>query len=56
MTHTKRGDDVICGRNSHIFVHEVGAASILSGVILNPVDSKDDVEGTHWVFPGLSGL
>ncbi|MCI9509085.1 MAG: low-specificity L-threonine aldolase [Angelakisella sp.] len=48
MTHTKRGDDVICGRNSHVFVHEVGAASILSGVILNPVDSKDDV-----IYPGL---
>ncbi len=48
MTHTKRGDDVICGRNSHIFVHEVGAAAVLSGVILNVVDSQDDV-----IYPGL---
>ncbi len=43
MTHTKRGDDVICGRNAHVFVHEVGAAAVLSGVILNPVDSPDDI-------------
>ena len=48
MTHTKRGDDVICGRNAHVFVHEVGAAAVLSGVILNVVDSQDDV-----IYPGL---
>ena len=48
MTHTKRGDDVICGRNAHVFVHEVGAAAVLSGVILNPVDSPDDI-----IYPEL---
>ena len=48
MTHTKRGDDVICGRNAHVFVHEVGAAAVLSGVILDPVDSPDDI-----IYPEL---
>lgn len=47
MTHTRRGDDVICGRNSHIFVHEVGAAALLSGVTLNVVDSEDDIIYPH---------
>lgn len=47
MTHTRRGDDVICGRNSHVFVHEVGAAAILSGVTLNVVDSPDDIIHPH---------
>ena len=48
MTHTRRGDAVVCGRNSHIFTHEVGAAAVLSGVLLDPVDSKDDV-----IYPDL---
>ena len=43
MTHTRRGDDVICGRDSHIFVHEVGAAAVLSGVTLNTVESPDGI-------------
>lgn len=47
MTHTRRGDDVVCGKNSHIFVHEVGAAAVLSGVILNTVESEDDIIHPH---------
>lgn len=47
MTHTRRGDDVVCGKNSHVFVHEVGAAAILSGVILNTVESEDDIIHPH---------
>lgn len=47
MTHTRRGDDVVCGKNSHIFVHEVGAAAILSGVTLNTVESEDDIIHPH---------
>lgn len=37
MSQTKRGDEVIVSRDSHIFCHEVGAASVLSGVLLNTV-------------------
>lgn len=43
MTHTRRGDAVVCGRNAHVLVHEVGASAILSGVTLDPVDSPDDI-------------
>lgn len=43
MSHTKRGDDVICLRKSHVYEHECGASSILSGVMLNPVDSADGI-------------
>lgn len=35
MTHTRRGDEVIASRDAHIFVHEVGAPAVLSGVTLN---------------------
>ena len=48
MTHTRRGDAVICGRNSHVYVHEVGASAVLAGVTLDPVDSRDDI-----IYPGL---
>ena len=28
MTHTRRGDEVICSENAHIVIHEVGAMTI----------------------------
>ncbi len=31
MGHTKRGDEIIVGRESHIVTHEVGATALLSG-------------------------
>ncbi len=43
MTHTRRGDDVICLRRCHINQHEVGAAGVLSGVTLNLVDTPDGI-------------
>jgi len=42
MVHTKRGDEVILGKNSHIVVHEVGGAAILSGVSYSVVNNPDD--------------
>ena len=38
---------VICGRNAHVLVHEVGASAVLSGVTLDPVDSPDDIIHPH---------
>ena len=32
MGHTKRGDEIIVGRESHIVTHEAGATALLSGV------------------------
>ncbi len=42
MTHTVRGDEMIVSSNSHIIVHEVGAAAVLSGIRVNPIECKDD--------------
>jgi threonine aldolase len=39
MTHTGRGDEVLCGRPCHIQEHEVGAAAALSGVTLVTLDA-----------------
>jgi len=41
MAHTKRGDEVILGQNSHIVAHEVGGAAILSGVSYRIVNNAD---------------
>jgi len=43
MIFTRRGDEVILGKNSHIVVHEVGAAAVLSGVSYCMVDNADDM-------------
>ncbi len=43
MTHTARGDDVVCLKESHVYQHECGAAALLSGVTLNLVDSSDGI-------------
>jgi len=42
MTHTSRGDEIICGCESHVFVHEVGAAAVLSCVSMNTVKNPDN--------------
>jgi len=42
MAHTKRGDEVILGQNSHIVAHEVGGAAILSNVSYRIVNNPDD--------------
>lgn len=42
MVHTKLGDEIIVGANSHIVQHEVGAAARLSGVSYSVVDNPDD--------------
>ena len=38
MSQTRRGDEIIAGANSHICMHEVGAAAVLSGVTVRQVD------------------
>ena len=43
MAHTRRGDEIILGRNSHIVEHEVGAAAILSNVSFRVVANEDDM-------------
>lgn len=43
MAQTKRGDEVIVSDESHIFVHEVGAAAVLSAVTLRQVQFEDGI-------------
>ncbi len=43
MTHTVRGDEMIVSSGSHIVVHEVGAAAILSGVMVRAIPCEDDM-------------
>lgn len=43
MTHTARGDEIIVGAESHIFMHEVGAAAVLSGVNLRSIEFHNAV-------------
>jgi len=42
MAHTKRGDEIIVGANSHIVAHEVGGAAILANVSYRIVNNPDD--------------
>lgn len=39
LTHTGRGDEVICDRSSHIYDAEVGGLAVLSGVQARPLES-----------------
>ncbi len=43
MTHTRRGDEVIASADCHIFMHEVGAAAVLSSVTLRQLSYPDGV-------------
>jgi len=48
MTHTKRGDEIIVGANSHIKNYEVGAAAVLASVsyhLVNETHGFLDIEG-----------
>ncbi|WP_432401281.1 low-specificity L-threonine aldolase [Wukongibacter sp. M2B1] len=41
LTHTRRGDEVILEANSHIVMHEVGAASVIAGVHIRTVEGEN---------------
>ncbi len=43
FTHTKRGDEVIVDRNSHIVLHEVGASAVIAGVQLREYISQNGI-------------
>ena len=39
FTHTRRGQEVIIGKNNHIVVHEVGASAVIAGVQLRTLET-----------------
>jgi threonine aldolase len=61
LTHCRRGDEVIVGDDSHIVVHEVGAAAVIAGVqlrtlitnkgALNPAEVESKIRGVDIHFP-----
>lgn len=66
LTHVRRGQEVILGDQSHIFIHEAGGASALGGAVYHPVPNQDDgtmafqdlasaIRGTdiHYAQPGV---
>lgn len=42
MVHCARGDEVICGEKSHIYLNEAGGMSALGGVYPHPVPNQKD--------------
>lgn len=42
LTHVRRGQEVILGDQSHIFIHEAGGASALGGAVYHPVPTQPD--------------
>lgn len=62
LTHCRRGDEVIVGDQAHIFIFEVGAASVLGGLqvhtvpnepngMLDPQNVLDAIRGENVHFP-----
>ena len=43
LVSTQRGQEIILGSKAHIFVHEVGAAAVLSGVSMKTLDFAGDL-------------
>jgi len=43
FTHCKRSDEVILDENCHIVQHEVGASSVIAGVVLRTIDFKNNI-------------
>lgn len=43
MSQTQRGDEIIVGANSHIFLEEVAGASVLAGVSVRTLPFPDDI-------------
>lgn len=41
LTHTRRGDEIILESNSHIVMHEVGAAAVIAGVQLRTIQGNN---------------
>jgi threonine aldolase len=42
MVHCQRGDEVILGRRSHIYLNEAGGMSALGGIMPNPILNQKD--------------
>ncbi len=50
--HTRPGDEVIIEDRGHIYQHEMGAAGIISGVLVRPIRSEDRTGHLTWTEIG----
>jgi threonine aldolase len=41
LSHTQRGDEVICGEQSHVFVNEVAGCAVIGALQLRPLPTVD---------------
>ena len=53
MSHTKRGDEIIAGQESHVVHNEVGATALLSGVSVHQVCNPDTMIYAHDIEAGF---
>ncbi len=42
LTHTRPGDEILLGSESHMFWYEVGGASALGGVVMRTIHNEQD--------------
>lgn len=55
-THTKRGDEIICGSNSHIKNYEVGASAVISGVSYQLIEEEKGMLPLNKIKTGIRGI
>ena len=53
MAQTRRGDEVIVSDDAHIFVHEVGAAAVLSAVTLRQLHFENGIFNAKQIERGI---
>ena len=56
MSQTRRGDEIIAGAESHIVMHEVGAAAVLSGVNVRQIDYPNCIPVPEMIAARLYAL
>jgi len=56
LTSTKRGDEIIVGKKSHIKNYEVGAAAVISSVSYHLIDEVDGMMPFNEIKQGIRGL
>lgn len=49
LSHTNRGDEIIVGVNSHIFLEEVGGASVLANVSMRTLPFEKDIPDAEMI-------
>ena len=54
-THTRRGDEIIVGNDSHIKKYEVGSSAVLSGVSYHLIDEENGMMPIKDIEKGIRG-